>query len=117
MAGAVRIRRRLVDLATAARLARGAADSSISSKTASPLAFGICTKGPSHELWVCYATMENGHFEYHVRVVDECLVGLPETIKPFPTKVHQILKWGSDDLLNKVAEDLHEVYLNIGLLK
>lgn len=80
-----------------------------------PIVFSVCTEGPIHQLWVHYTT-EDGHSPrvYYMTQVMTCDVGVwDDNIVSFLEAVDNVLKWGSGEHKEAVAEQLSTIWQHI----
>ncbi|KAL8948897.1 MAG: hypothetical protein Q9222_004955 [Ikaeria aurantiellina] len=73
-----------------------------------PLAFSICAKGASMELWVHYVTGNGDLREYHMNVVKVCYVArrpaLRREVEDFLSAIFGVMRWASTEFLEGLTE-------------
>ena len=78
-----------------------------------PIVFSICTEGPIHQLWVHYTIGEHGDGNrmYYMAQVKTCDVGVwDDNIVLFLEAVDNVLKWGSGEYKEAIAEQLITIW-------
>lgn len=75
--------------------------------------FSVSTEGPIHQLWVHYTTVEDGDSDgdriYYTAQVKTCDVGIWDDVPGFLQAVDNVIRWGSGNHKNVVAEQLEKV--------
>ncbi|KAL9607271.1 MAG: hypothetical protein Q9167_007802 [Letrouitia subvulpina] len=78
-----------------------------------PIMFSVCTEGPIHQLWVHYTIGEHGDGNrmYYMAQVKTCDVGVwDDNILLFLEAVDNVLKWGSGEYKEAIAEQLSTIW-------
>lgn len=75
----------------------------------SPVVFSICTSGPNMLLSMHYTTEKNGLRFFHMWPIKSCYPPIEDELLPFLTMVHNIIRWGTGDLLKDTGEKLRVV--------
>lgn len=72
-----------------------------------PLAFSICTEGPTLEVWVHYTTNRDGVRFYHMNILRGCNAAAEDDgLWEFITIVYKLMCWARTDLLTNIATQL-----------
>ena len=78
-----------------------------------PIVFSVCTEGPIHQLWVHYTIGEHGDGNrmYYMAQVKTCDMGVcDDNIVLFLEAVDNVLKWGSGEYKEAIAEQLSIIW-------
>ncbi|KAF1955589.1 hypothetical protein CC80DRAFT_87480 [Byssothecium circinans] len=98
-------------------LVKRATSSNISptpSNTLTPLFFSVCTEGPYHELYAHYTHIEDGVRKFNQTLLEICNSMLLKSVVDFIIVVDNVLRWGTGQFLELVAEGLGKVAKKAG---
>ena len=71
-----------------------------------PLAFSVCSEGPTLELWVHYTTSLADVREYNINIVRSCHASLLKEVTEFLMAVDNVMNWAIVDFVDDVVEQL-----------
>ena len=74
------------------------------------IVFSVCTQGPIHELWVHYTTEEDGDRIYNHKIWKSCNMAVECEVLGFVKALDDVMKWGTDGHLEKIATRLRVVW-------
>ena len=81
-------------------------------KNSTPFAFSLCTEGPLIQLWVHYASEEEGIRTHHMNLLYGCNGALYDTLEGLLLKWEQLMGWYSDDFLKEIAGRLYDLAIH-----
>ena len=84
------------------------------SNTTPPLFFSVCTEGPYHELYAHYTYIEDGVRKFNQTLLEICNGMLLKSVVDFIVVVDNILRWGTGQFLESVAERLEKLARKAG---
>lgn len=82
--------------------------------TTPPLFFSVCTEGPYHELYAHYTHIEDGVRKFNQTLLEICNGMLLKSVVDFIVMVDNVLRWGTGQFLESVAERLEKLARKAG---
>lgn len=80
-----------------------------------PMAFGVCTEGPYHELWAHYTTMEDSVRRFNMILLKTCnAVALYSDLEGFLVAVDNVMSWGAVNFSENVTKQMRKVVKMVG---
>ena len=77
--------------------------------TKTPLAFSICTEGPSIEFWVHYALSEDKTRHYYMNIFRTCYGSLQGGLEDILLDMERLMGWLKEEFLEGVVDRLHKL--------
>ena len=74
-----------------------------------PLAFSICTEGPTIEFWVHYSVLEENTCIHYMNILTTCHASFDDKLADFFLLIERLRSWYKDDFLKEVADQLFDL--------